>query len=341
MHNIKAGILLIFLVLSASLTAKETLSENLEMDGEFVLETDQERVVNDYYKLALDLDFLYDAPKKWKIGLDMELAPDQIEVEELWVRKKWKNRTMRLGSFENNLLLEQKMSGKFYPYVSDSLLLNRLEEMGWLSDRTAGISYSTDISRAHLFFQPSGREAQFNGEFYYPILGEDSYLGGTLGYYNYASHRIWIGDNSYTQDHNFLISLALGDEREEKKIHYRLEGLLAQNLIDPVGYIHFPGEGEVSFFTGGDLTLSYRIAIRELLWIPSLDCAFLLPDLNHPEAWNALFRTGQLWGWDDTFFLRLEWGVALHTYYEEYDRDDPELLTTPEVVWGVSFQIRL
>ena len=68
MTGSKKDILFLFITafLVLQVCAKEQLSENLEMETKFYLESDQDTASFDYFDLGLDLDFLMDAPRAGK-----------------------------------------------------------------------------------------------------------------------------------------------------------------------------------------------------------------------------------------------------------------------------------
>lgn len=329
--------LIFFILIVFQLTAAEELSKNLELDTKFFWQTDQDTVTFDYYDLGIDLDFRLDLPRGWKIGLDLEVNQNEVLAEEIWTRYKNDRFKLKLGMFENDFLADSLIPSKQNPFVTENLIVQRIEDMGWISSSATGIRLSRQNSFAHLLFQPSGREVQLNGGWYYPYRGEDSYLGISGAYYNYMIHSNWIGDNSYTQDHNFLFNTVLANLTGNLPIIFKGDLTLGQNLIDPIGYLHFTGDGEVSWFAGADLMVAYPVNKEDFQWLPGFNASLLLADLDYMEAWTAEFRTGHMFSWDDTFFLRMEGGLTFLTHYNT----DNTLITELEEIWAISFEIRL
>ena len=322
---------------------KELEWDDLGLSAEFYFETDQDRVEEEYYKIGAELEFEFDAPRHWEMKLELDASMDMIEVEEVSGRWKGDNFRVKAGLFENEILLEDQLPGSFECFINDNLIKERMELNGWYSASSTGVKIYEDANYAHLLFQPTGREMQADAGWYYPFAGKDTYLGASAVYYNYLVHRLWVGGEGYTNDHNFLISAAAADlSLNNKPFFYKLEVTGGNNLIDPIGFVHFPSAGDVNWFLGGDLLVGYPRGDGDFLWTPALNLSIIMQDITeYPEAWTSYLRMGHQLAWDDTFFIRLEAGLEIDTYYDTYEHADPTLVSGLEALWGVSVEIEL
>ncbi|QEN06999.1 hypothetical protein EXM22_02985 [Oceanispirochaeta crateris] len=340
---------LILCTFSISLiSAKDDFFDLWEPEGNFYIESDYETAPTDYLELGFKMDNRFEITDAWEIGLEVDFKTDEVETDEVWVRFRQDRQRYQLGMFKNEILLEDQFSSKQVPFNLDSLIKNRLDEMGWYTSRALGFKAYQNYKEGtlpvsaygHIFFQPSGREVQVNTGLFYPYKGEDSWVGITAAYYPYFIHKNWVGTaSSHTQDHNFLFQAAIADMSGKGLFIYKGDVTLGNNLIDPVGYIHFPGEGEPSWFMGADILLAYPLKYDDFVWTPGLNTGFLIHSLDQMESWTASVRTGQLLAWDKTFFLHLEGGTDILTNYNS-DGGESVLQTGLEIIWGISFEIR-
>ena len=110
---------------------------------------------------------------------------------------------------------------------------------------------------------------------------------------------------------------------------------MANNLIDPVGYIHFPGDGEAGWFFGSSAYAGYPIGEEKFVWTPGLLFSMLIHELDIPESNSIKVGTGNKFEWDDYFSVNMELGLGINTYY------DPNLITALELLWGITLQVHI
>ena len=343
-------VLAVLLICAAPLAAGEVFGDDfLELSSKFTVSTDNDVAPVDYAEVEGAFEGRFKVKKGWVVNVEVELSQEEIEAEAIWTRYKVEDWKFQLGMFENELLLEDRFSRKTVPFFTDNLVHQRLEYMGWYStDRALGIRAEREYKKgriplsafAHVLFQPAGREMQVDTGAWYPWRGENSWAGISAAWYPYYIHNSWVGtESSYAEDHNFLFQAVLADF--SGPVLYKADITVGNNLIDPVGFIHYPSEGEPSWFAGSDLMAAWpRPMGEEFVWTPGLNIGALINSLEIPEAWTFSARTGQLLAWDKTFYLHLELGAELPTCYSSDYGEDRELETSMELLWGVSFQIR-
>ena len=317
--------------------------DDLGLSAEFYFETDQDRVMEEYYEIGAKLEFEFDAPRHWKMQLELEAAMDGLDLEEVWGRWKGEDYKIKAGLFKNEILLEDQLSDPYECFINDNLIKERMDQNGWYSKSSTGVKIYEDVNYAHLLFQPTGREMQAIAGWYYPFAGEDSYLGASFVYYNYFVHNLWVGGEGFTNDNNFLLSTAVADLSLKKlPFFYKVEVTGGNNLIDPIGFVHFPSEGDVNWFLGGDLLVGLPRGDEDFLWTPALNLSIIMQDIiEYPEAWTSYVRMGHQLAWDETFYIRLEAGLEIDTYYDTYEHADPTLVTGLEALWGISVEVEL
>jgi hypothetical protein len=114
-----------------------------------------------------------------------------------------------------------------------------------------------------------------------------------------------------------------------------VELTIANNLIDPVGYVHFPGDGEPSWFFGSHAYAGYPVGDEKFVWTPGLTSSFIIYELDIPEANSVGIRLGNKLEWDNIVSLNMELGLGINTYYS------PNLITALEPLWNITLQVHL
>jgi len=341
---------LIGITVLSGLSAKEHDEKKTDLNTKFYFKTDQDRAVSEYFALGAELELHFDVSDQWELEMEVDAATDKIQLEEIWGKVKLAPASVKFGMFENDLTLDDRLSSTEYLFSTDSIIRKRLEYMGWYSPAATGVLARRNYKDgelpfsgyAHVMFQPSGREVQADLGLYYPYGGEDTWLGISGAYYPFFIHSNWIGsDNSYTQDHNFLIQAAVADFSDEALFIYKGDITLGNNLIDPVGFIHYPGEEGVSWFLGSDLFAGLPLISGDFVWTPALNASFLIHDLSTPEAWSSSIRMGSRLAWNEMFFIHVDTGLEIDTRYDSDADQNQKLVTGLEVLWGIKIQVRL
>ena len=144
-------------------------------------------------------------------------------------------------------------------------------------------------------------------------------------------------------------NLAFGGESEEYKYnnfifdlkYYRNIGStiwaaevnVGTNLIDPVGYLHFPGEDD-SWFASADLAFGYNFALSKCVYTPAIRCGILCPDIKYMDENRRLELMLGNWFRGKYMFVHLDGGLRFDTY------KSGSLKTKVEPIWGINICIK-
>lgn len=320
---------------------EEKKKVDLDIDPKFYFSMDQDLILERYQSIGAKIEIEFDTGDNWSYKIELDAAIDAVETHKIWAKYKADDYKVKIGMYKNEILLEDKFSHEFNSFVDDNLIQSRMDLNGWYSSSSQGFEIYDDCNSARLLFQPTGREVQVGLGWYYPFAGEDSYLGLSAVYYNHTVHRLWVDDEGFTNDHNFLASAAIADLSGNLPFFYKLDITLGNNLIDPIGFLHYPSEGDTSLFLGSDFMIGYPLGDEDFLWTPAFNASIILQDLEYHEAWASYLRMGHQLAWDETFYIRLEGGVEIDTVYDTYEHENPTLVTSLEALWGISIQVRL
>ena len=127
-----------------------------------------------------------------------------------------------------------------------------------------------------------------------------------------------------------------GDYSDHHMFIYKVELTCANNLVDPVGYTHYPGESEAGWFMASSVFGGYPISGENLIWTPGLNLSYYVHDVRLPESHSFSMATNQSFEWSDTVFLVLNVGLDFRTYYYKTD-----FITSKKLLWGMEFQVRI
>ena len=259
-------ILIVSLTVSYSLWGSERIGETTSLGMVFYFKTDQDRIEEEYYSLGSKIKLQAEPMKHWKFRLEMDAGTDSVNVKEAWGRYKKGDRTFRFGSFDNSLLADDFMNSREYPFATDGYVKDRLDDMGWYSSSSLGaesLNFSVLDSDSHgsmaqVFYSSNSSELLLTAALAFPHAGKDSFMGVLVSYYPYFVHDLWGDsslslssssyDNGYYQDHYFLVNAFIGDMAKKDRLIYKMEYTAGNNLNDPIGFIQYPGEGDISWF---------------------------------------------------------------------------------------------
>ena len=319
------------------------MAKGLDLETKIRFRTDQDRIENEYFDLDAKLELKYETEEDWDFRIETKLDRDSIRLSELWGRYALESWRIKAGMFENNLLMDDLLSRERGLFSSDNIVSERLRYMGWYSSRATGVSFYTDAKdgerdfgfSSHAFFHPSSAELQVDVGGYWAYAGEGSFLGGIAAYYPFLMHDLWYGKTSYVQKHNFLLSVHAADFRRGHPVVFKAEVVAASNLIDPVGFIHFPSNGDGSWFFGTNAFIGFPLAGESLVVTPGLRASYLMHSLGEPRSNDMEFVVSGTFEWHE--FLTLNGGVGLgtSTYY------DAEWVTALELLWTVEVTVRI
>ena len=196
------------------------IGKGLELETVFYFKTDQDRALDEYFSMGARFELEYRIEENWDFQLQVDAGTDALRVDEVWGKVDVDSCRLKFGMFENALLLDDLLSSRERIYAGKNPVSDRLDEMGWYSPGATGFSFYRNYSGdglplsayTHLYFQPSAMEIQFDMGALWSYAGEDSYFGLMFAYFPFFIHDLWVdSNNSYTQDHNFLINGVFAD----------------------------------------------------------------------------------------------------------------------------------
>ncbi len=220
------------------------LGKDLTLDTKFYFDIDQDRIFEDYFALGCDTALTYEVKDDWDFQIGVDIGTDAIRLEEVWGKYDFGSWNIKVGLFDSWLLLDDILTSKQNIVGESNPIRERLADMGWYTSGAVGARYyrkykgkDEPISgQVHLYFQPSAREVQIDGAFLWAFAGEDTYVGVTASYYPYWYHEYRL--HTYTHDNNFLFNIVAADYSKRRGLMYKFETTLANNLVDPIGYVH-------------------------------------------------------------------------------------------------------
>jgi hypothetical protein len=132
--------------------------------------------------------------------------------------------------------------------------------------------------------------------------------------------------------HNFSADLVFSNY--ENDFLYGVEVTGGSNLIDPIGFVHFPSGGDYTVFLGADLHAGYRFRFADINWIPALRLSVLFPNAEVMECQEMEFILGNTLVYNDVVFLYLDAGLRINTFYQS-----DTLYTQLEMIWGIRLAV--
>jgi hypothetical protein len=331
----------VFLVLLQN-PRQAAAEDALDITARFQAALDETMENEDLYELSASMQFEFEVTDKFDTVLELEADRFEVEVEELSFKYKPGDYLHLLaGLFENSLTLDEYIPAHDRIFGTKSLISNLIETQGYISDSvgarvykkykkgTLPIAYFMETS-----FIPAHTEMQVDAGFLYHFGGKDSYAGILAGYLPYFAHEFWLGERSRYQTHNFLVDLIFADH--EQRLVYGLEATLASNLLDPIGLISYPGDGERSYFLGGDAYIGFSLELGQSEWLPALRATLLFPELTVMETYQVEIRWGNFFRFGKAVLLHVDAGLGILTRYEGstlYTRLDP--------LYALKFMVRI
>ena len=333
----------IFIGVVSSCFADLSLAKGLDLESKMRFRTDQDSIDDEYFTFDAELKLKYETKTDFDFRMESELDRDGVRLSELWGRYKFDEWRMKAGMFENILLGDDFLSGERCFFSSDNIVSERLRYMGWYSSAATGVSLYRNAKDdesaygvySHAFFHPSSAEFQFDVGGYWAYAGEDTFLGGIAAYYPFFIHDAWYGDSSYVQKHNFLMSVYAADFREEKAFVYKVEALVASNLIDPVGFIHFPSGTDGSLFFGTCTYFGFPIAGESVVVTPGLRFSYLMHSFEQPRSNDMEYVFSGTFRLHDVLTMNGGIGIGTSTYYEA------KWVTALELLWNLEVSVRI
>lgn len=326
----------------SNLDADTEIAENLSLGTDFYASTDQDRIQEDYYSMGAVLRLNYTLLEHSKFQLEIDAGIDIVRLTEIWGQVQIKNWRLKTGIFENSLLLGDALPFRDSMYGNRNPVRERLDDMGWYSSGALGIHFSRTAESSfpwniwtHYLFVPSSREMQINGGVLWEYNENSSALGITLSYFPFFIHRLYHAETFYPNANNFFVNAVVGDLLNTHRFVYKFELTFANNLVDPIGYVHFPGSAEASWLWGTTFYGGFPVTKGQLVWTPGLGFAFLIHELSIPESNSLTVTIENSLEWNNLLFLNTNFGLGFNSYY------DPNLITALELLWAIEIQVRI
>ncbi|MDC7218695.1 MAG: hypothetical protein PQJ59_02080 [Spirochaetales bacterium] len=267
--------------------------------------------------------------ENWEFLLQADAGSDAVRMDEIWGKYSFSDKkSLQFGIFENGILMEDG-NGTYSYFTEECYIRERLDDMGWYSDNSAGGRYVREgkmlRGTGEFFFMSNSSEVLLRGDLNAPLGSGRG--GATLIYHPYLFHNMWSDEKTFSlglpeangiyEIHYFLLDLYWGDLTEEKDWIYKAEGTIGNNLSDPIGYLGYPGGESCSGFLSGDLLLGRIMGREEFNWTPSVNVSAYMEDLEEPNIGNIIFRAGNRWRWDNRLTLFVDAGMEIKNYNQQ------------------------
>ena len=145
-------------------------------------------------------------------------------------------------------------------------------------------------------------------------------------------HNVGFGGGGETyQYNNFVFDLKYYHNID--RFVWACEANIGTNLIDPVGYLHFPGEDD-SWFASADVSLGYNINLNKFVYTPALRAGILCPDIKYIDENRRLELMLGNWFHGKYVFVHLDGGLRFDTY------KSGSLKTKLKPIWGINVCIK-
>ena len=247
---------------------------------------------------------------------------------------------LMLGKFENLLTIDLYLQSEKRFFASNSLTSILIDKQGYISNSIGLKAYkpfaedTVPISYfLHFLYLPSHIEAQLSAGFFFHYKGADTYLGLIGCYFPFIAHDKWLGKNSRTKLHNYLLDLVFANHN--RKIIYGTEITFGSNIIDPIGIIEYSKKIERSFFLGGDLYLGYSFSPNKINIIPVLRYSILFPEIQIMEYNIQEIRIGNCLSFSEIIYFNIDTGIRIHTKYISN-----KLYTQFRIIWALNITVK-
>lgn len=330
---------IIFFLLSAAVFGKD---EKLKVSTEVGFALDSNDIHGDKYYLEYELDGIlkaeYALTDRLSTILSIELDRYETDVDEISVLYEIScSQDIKGGVFDSRLTLNDFLKKRYEMFFFDAPGEEYIQDLGWVMFNN-GIRYihrdflkdDLDIETS-FFFNSSHNETQYFLTAFYNFERTRHFAAFTVSYLPFWLHRIIFGKGDEYVYNNFIFS--------GKYFRYTDtwvlagEAALGNNLIDPIGFLHFPGEDK-SLFASADFYLGRNLYAADFIYTPALRGGVLFPDIKYGENRRIEIMLGNFIRGKYIFF-HLDGGIQFDTY-----DDGGGLVTDFEPVWGISFCIR-
>ena len=313
------------------------------LDAEVQFKLDDSDITGDKYYVEYQLEGELEAKIRFNDRLSATLAIEidrkDVDPEEAsvfyWIDE---FQSIKGGLFDSSLTMNDFLKKKSELFFYDSPGVKYIKDSGFTNIDT-GIEYSnrhilgdkTQLDAA-FFFNSGHNESQFFLTGYYNFTEGLDFIAFTVSYLPYVVHNLAFGGefNDY-QYNNFIFDLKYYHNID--RFVWAAEANIGTNLIDPVGYLHFPGEDD-SWFASADLAFGYNFRFEKFVYTPALRAGILCPDIKYIDENRRLELMLGNWFHGKYVFVHLDGGFRFDTY------KSGSLKTKFEPIWGINVCIK-
>ena len=312
------------------------------LDAEVQFKLDDSDITGDKYYVEYQLEGELEAKIRFTDSLYATLAIEidrkDVDPEEAsvfyWIDE---FQSIKGGLFDSKLTLNDFLKKKSELFFYDSPGVKYIKHSGFTNIDT-GIEYSnrhifgdnTQLDAA-FFFNSAHNESQFFLTGCYNFTEGLDFIAFTISYLPFVVHNVAFGGSSEYKYNNFIFDLKY--YRNIDRIVWAAEANIGTNLIDPVGYLHLPGEDD-SWFASADLALGYNFNLSNFVYTPALRCGILCPDIKYMDENRRLELMLGNWFHGKYVFVHLDGGLRFDTY------KSGSLKTKVEPIWGINVCIK-
>jgi len=330
---------LLMLITSASFCKPK---DYFSLDAEVQFKLDDSDITGDKYYAEYQLEGELEAKLKLTDRLSATLAIEidrkDVDPEEAsvfyWIDE---FQSIKGGLFDSSLTLNDFLKKKQELFFYDSPGVKYIKHSGFTNIDT-GVEYSnrhilgdkTQLDAA-AFFNSAHNESQFFLTGYYNFTEGLNFIAFTVSYLPFIVHNVAFEGSSEYKYNNFIFDIKY--YRNVDRIVWAAEANIGTNLIDPVGYLHCPGEDD-SWFASADLAVGYNFNLSNFVYTPALRCGVLCPDIKYMDENRRLELMMGNWFHGKYVFVHLDGGVRFDTYKSN------GLKTKVEPIWGINVCIK-
>ncbi len=296
--------IILALILFMTGTAFSKPKDYFSLDAEVQFKLDDSDINGGRYYVGFQLEGELEAKLRFNDRLYATLA---VEIDRKDVDPKeasvfyWIDefQSIKGGLFDSSLTMNDFLKKKSELFFYDSPGVKYIKDSGFTNIDT-GVEYSN----RHIL----GDKTQLDAAFFFNSGHNESQFFLT-GYYNFTEGLDFIA---------FTVSY----------LPY-----VGSNLIDPVGYLHFPGEDD-SWFASADLAFGYNFRFEKFVYTPALRAGILCPDIKYMDENRRLELMLGNWFYGKYVFVHLDGGLRFDTYKSD------SLKTKVKPIWGINFCVK-
>jgi hypothetical protein len=311
------------------------------INADFTLATSDEIIENQWFNIEGDIEFQFDIGNRTDVSLELEADRDAVDVDDFYLRWKFPRRLrLQVGTFDNNLTLDEYLPEFKQLFASNNLLTDTLENTGYMSNTLSAMlirkyKKKKEIHPLSYYFLvkqiPTNRwSPQFDAGIIYHYTGEDSWLG-VFGSFtpDTLTSTLELDDLKPA----YLLDIFIASY--ENRLKYGFEAVFASNIVAPVSVISHPaGFNEPSWLFGAEAHAGYSFSIWDMDWIPLLRCSVLLPETDQNVLQSEIIYGNKLMFSKD-MLLHIDFGVEV---FSDYFSDASESVTG--AIWEITFKTR-